>query len=460
MGFKSFLKGAIAAATFAAFGAGAALAQSCVETEVSGKVGELYLKAENEHLVNNNHSAAASIISQLRNMQLNCYEKGVVTRLSASISIKQGNYQQAVRDLEAVAGGGGLPREEQTKLYYNIAQLYLQADNMAKSRDYFNRWIQGGGRPTRDDNWRLAVLNEKLGDQRQAVGFAEKVLATDGSGAKKEVFDFLIYLYDKTGQSSKQAALLERLLAKDPTDRKLWEIISGNYYKAKDERKAFEVQKAMYHAGLLTKEDELMRIVNFYNRFNAPYPAAKILEKEMNKGRISENLEKLELLANLYQVAREHEKAIPVIQKAANKGGGGAMLERLGRSYADLQQWEKAEAALTKAISSGAKNKGLSWVLIGQSRYERQDRAGAREAFRNANNRGGRGWLDFMQSEDNTEKALRVFEKQQAVFTLNSEKESCDRLKILGDNLPEGCATVDVRIEEAQAEVARVQGAG
>jgi len=174
----------------------AALAQAGTETEVSGKVGELYLKAENEHLVNNNHSAAAGFISQLRNMPLNCYEKGVVTRLSASISIKQGNYQQAVRDLESVANSGSLPPAEKNKLYYNIAQLYLQADNMAKSREYFNRWVQGGGRPTRDDNWRLAVLNEKLGDQRQAVGFAEKVLEADGVGAKREVYDFLIYLYD------------------------------------------------------------------------------------------------------------------------------------------------------------------------------------------------------------------------------------------------------------------------
>lgn len=451
MGMKLFIKGAATASVLALFGASSALAQSCTETEFRSKPGELYLKAEQEHLQNNNHQGAANLIQQLRSQpDLNCYERSVITRLSASVNIKLNRYDAAVRDLESVANSGGLPSAEQTKIFYNIAQLYLQADNMSKSREYFDRWIQRGGKPTRDDNWRLAVLNEKLGDQRKAISFAEQVLRADGSGAKREVYDFLIYLYDKTGQLGKQAQLLETLLAKDPTDRKLWDVIAGNYFKAKDERKAFEVYKAMYHAGLLTQEQELMRVVNFYNSFNAPYQSAKVLEKEMNRGKIQRSLKNLELLVNLYQVAREHEKAIPVIEEAAKAGGGAPMLERLGRSHADLQQWDKAEDALTRAINmGGAKDPGLAWVLIGQSRYENKDREGAREAFRKANNRGGRGWLGFMDSEDQTAVALRRFQAQQRVIEIRNEQERCEQLKVLGDNLPDGCATVEERLAEA-----------
>lgn len=453
MSMKLFIKGAAAAAFIATFGAASALAQSCTTQEFGSKNGQLYSEAEKAFLIDKNYNLAAQKVQSLRNLDLNCYERAAVTRLSAGINIELKRYDAAVRDLESVANSGGLPAEEQQKIYYNIAQLYLQNDNLAKSREYFGKWQQRGGRPTRDDNWRLAVINEKLGDQRQAVGYAEKVLQADGSGAKREVYDFLIYLYDKTGQLGKQAQLLETLLAKDPTDRKLWDVIAGNYFKAKDERKAFEVYKAMYHAGLLTKEQELMRVVNFYNSFNAPYQSAKILEKEMNAGKIQSNLKNLELLVNLYQVAREHEKAIPIIEKAAAAGGGGPMYERLGRSHADLQQWDKAEAALIKAVNSGnAKDKGLAWVLIGQSRYEKKDREGAREAFKNANNRGGRGWLQFMDSEDETARALVRFNKQQEVTTLQGEKKGCDQLKVLGDQLPEGCATVEERLAKALEE--------
>jgi tetratricopeptide (TPR) repeat protein len=144
------------------------------------------------------------------------------------------------------------------------------------------------------------------------------------------------------------------VVAHNPTERKYWDAIAGNYFASNEERRAFEVQKAMYLAGMLKTEDELMRIVNFYNRFNVPYQGAKILEKEMNAGRMCPATSTtLSYLANLYQVAREHEKAIPVIQAAAEAGGGGAMYERLGRSYADLQEWENAEDALQKALSLG-----------------------------------------------------------------------------------------------------------
>jgi len=96
-------------------------------------------------------------------------------------------------------------------------------------------------------------------------------------------------------------------------------------------------------------------------------------------------------------------------------------------------------------------------VQIGQSRYERDDRAGAREAFGKANNRGGRGWLGFMDSQEATAKALVVFEAQSIIQELENEGTACDRLKVLGgDNLPEGCATIETRMEEAQANLAKV----
>uniref|UniRef100_UPI00355A966F tetratricopeptide repeat protein n=1 Tax=Hyphomonas atlantica TaxID=1280948 RepID=UPI00355A966F len=313
-------------------------------------------------------------------------------------------------------------------------------------------WQQAGGQPDRQQKWQLAVLYQRVDDFQTAIKWAEEVKRDDGSNYKQEVYDLLIYLYNSVDDKAKLASILEEVLVRNPTERKYWDAIAGNYFAANEERRAFEVQKAMYLAGLLTKEDELMRVVNFYNRFNAPYHAAQILEKEMNAGRISKSLKNLELLANLYQVAREHEKAIPVIKQAAAAGGGGAMLERLGRSYADLQMWEETEEALTDALNAGGvKDRGTAYVMIGQSRYERNDRAGAREAFRQANNRGGRGWLQFMDSEEATADALVCFEVQSAYLNIENEAKICKRLEVLGEeNVPESCKTVPERLKAAE----------
>ncbi|MGB3625253.1 MAG: hypothetical protein WA989_05485 [Henriciella sp.] len=460
MGLKSILRGAVVAGAVSCFGAGAAMAQAanCEATEFSSKTGELYLKAETELLQNDNANAALQALNQLRNQELNCYEQGAILKLGAAIKIETGDYVGAVRDLESALNQGYIPASETSKTYYNIFQIYLSQNDLNKALEYSQKWISSGGTPDRDGMWQLAVINQKLERNQEALKWAEQVFQKDGPNADRQVYDFLIYLYDETGQRAKKAQLLEQLLAKNPNERKLWDAIAGDYFQANEERKAFEVQKAMYLGGILKTEDELMRVVNFYNRFNAPYPAARILEKEMNAGRISKTYERMELLANLYQVAREFDRAIPVIEEAARMNNSGAMYERLGRSYAELQEWAEAEQALTQALNAGGvKDRGLAWVLIGQSRYERDDRSGAREAFRQANNRGGRGWLAFMDSEERTETALVRFEAMSRVQELENEQKRCKEIAVLGDeNLPDGCSTVEDRLAEAQEAVARL----
>ena len=454
---KGMLKSAAALVVVTALGAGAANAQACEETQFSSANAENYLKAETELMVNENAPAALQALNALRAQQLNCYEEGAALQLSAAIKIRTEDYAGAIRDLNEALNKGYIAADNRKSTYYNIAQLYLTTDNKEKALEYYDLWMAQGGVPDRSQKWTLAVLYQQMDNFPESLKWAEQVFAEDGPNADRSVYDFLIFLYDKTGNFAKKAELLETLLARDPSDRRLWDAIAGDYFRGGQDRKAFEVQKAMYLGGILQTEDELMRIVNFYNSFDVPYAAAKILEKEMNAGRISKTYQRLELLANLYQVAREFEKAIPVIEEAANLAPDGKMYERLGRSFSELQDWAAAEDALIKAINKGGlDNAGLAWVLVGQSRYERENRSGAREAFRNANNRGGRGWLDFMRAEDATAKALILFDAQNEVNDYKKEKERCKDLEVI-NNAPESCKTVDERLAAAEEALAELQ---
>lgn len=447
---KTLIKASAGAVALFAITAGSANAQACAETQFTSKSAEFYLKAETELLQNDNTAGALAALQQLQARELNCYEEGAALRLGAAIKIESNDYVGAVRDLETALSKGYIPASEAKQTYYNISQIYLSTDNKPKALEYYDKWMRAGGQPDRSQKWTLAVLYTQLNRFNEAVPWAEQVLRSDGANAKREVYDTLIFLYDKTNNKAKKAQLLEQLLVKNPSERKLWDQIASDYFSSNNESKAFEIQKAMYLGGLLKTEDELMRIVNFYNTLDAPYQAAKVLEKEINAGRISKSYQRLELLANLYQVAREYKKAIPVIEEAAAIAPNGEMYERLGRSYSELREWANAEDALTKALNKGGlKNRGLAWVLIGQSRYERNDRSGAREAFRSANNRGGRGWIDFMAAEDNTARALVIFDADNLVRDLIKEEQRCKELAVIGE-LPEACSTVPDRLDAAR----------
>lgn len=457
----------LGAALLAAATAGAAHAQAtCTEVEfLPSKYGQKYFDAENELFQNENPAAAVQILNQLKNNpELNCYAKGAVLRLSAGAKMQMDNPAGAVQDMEQAIRVGAVQQKDLLGTYYNIAQLSLSADNVPKAKEYMEKWIRAGATPNRDQNFQMAVIYQKLDDYRSALPYAEKVLAAEGSNAKEQTIDFLIFLYDRTGNRAKKAELLERKLVMNPGNKQVWDAIAGEYFQAGEERKAFEVQKAMYLAGLLKTEDELMRIVNFYNRFNAPYEAAKILEKEINANRISDSLERLELLANLYQVAREYDKAIPIIQRAAQKATNGRMDERLGRSYFELGEYRKAISALETALKRGnLKEPGYANILIGQSHYELDERQEAREAFLAAQKfsdgrRAGSGWIQFMNAEVETKKQFALFEQSVKVEGLQNEQKSCNRLKVLGENLPESCQDIDQRVEEAVAKFKELQG--
>lgn len=447
MKLSVFLKGAVAAGLFGLMGAGSALAQACTETQFGAKTGQAYLDAETAAMQNKDWATAIAKLNQLRTQPLNCYEEGAVIRLSAYIKIEQGDRAGAIRDLLDAINKGYIPADQAAQTYYNIAQIYLQMEDQKSALDYMTRWINAGGKPDRTQKWQLAVLYQRIDNYKEAVRWAEEVRRDDGAKFDQSLYDLLVFLYNESGQKAKLAEVLEVLVERRPEERKYWDAIAGNYFQENEQRKAFEVQKAMYLAGILKTEDEIMRIVNFYNQFNAPYYAAKVLEKEMNAGRVKATVEKMSLLADFYQVAREHEKAIPVIRRAAEMGGGGAMYERLGASYSELQKWKETEDALQQALKlGGVKDRGTVWVRIGQSRFERGDRAGAKEAFRQAGNAGGRGWLDFMNSEEETKDALVCFEVQSAVLNLVNEDKICKKLQGLGDAQPEGCKTIAERL--------------
>ena len=459
MNFKTVLRHAGAAIAVLAIGAGGAVAQACDITELSSAIGEDYLRAQNELVVNDNPAAAAAGLAALRSQPLNCYEEGAVLGLSAQIKLAQEDYLGAAVDLRTSLDKGYIPVDQRGQTLKALSQIYFAENQYDDGLRFMNEWIASGGVPNRDEKWTLASVYALQDKHREAVPWAEQVLAADGANADRAVYDMLIFLYSKTGQLAKKAALLERLIERDPTDKQLWQAIAGDYFQADNQRRAFEVQKTMYLAGIVSEEDEIMQVVNFYNSFDVPYAAARILEKELNAGRIERSFDRLELLAQLYQVAREHERAIPVLTEAARMNNSADLYFRLGRSYLDLKEWAKAEEALTSALNAGGlRDRGLAWTQIGQTRYERDDRAGAREAFAKANDRTGRSWLAFMDSEERTAKARIVEVADNERREIVTEQEACKTLTIIGgENLPEGCATVEERLEAATQKVLELQ---
>jgi len=167
----------------------------------------------------------------------------------------------------------------------------------------------------------------------------------------------------------RQADIVKEMINRWPNDKQLWDNWASLLANGGRESEAFEVNKMLYLGGVLSSEQDLMKIVQYYSYYDMPYQAAEILEKEMNAGRISVSTDKLVQLSDLFRQSREYKRAIPILERAANQSGQAKQFADLGEALYKEGSCGKSEEAFKKAISRGY-NAGKSWLLIANCRYD------------------------------------------------------------------------------------------
>ncbi len=234
-------------------------------------------------------------------------------------------------------------------------------------------------------------------------------------------------IYSELSENTKRGPLLEKMINNWPNERSYWVQLSGFYSNTGKDQDAFSVLEVAYRAGLLTKESELVTLVNYYSFFDNPYRGARLMEREMEAGRIARNTKNLTLLSQLWSQSREHKRAIPVLRSAAQSAGTGELYYRLGQVLLADEQYLESERALTSAINKGglaAEKVGDAWMLLGTARFSRagpddcNQRGEARKAFVNAqrypkSSKQASDWVKYIDAINDTVRRQDQLEWQQ-----------------------------------------------
>lgn len=249
--------------------------------------------------------------------------------------IADGRHAQGAEALETYLATGGTEKPEYAELLTNA---WIQAENYARALPWGQKWF--------------AAANPK----------------------QRRHYDLMNYLYNNLGQSSRQADIVKQMISRWPEDQSLWQAWASLFATAGQDEDAFAVTKLLYLGGALTREDEILKVVQYYSYYDMPYQAAQILEKELNAGRVSRETDKLVQLATLFRQAREYARAIPVLEAATERGGAGGYVSaeldaQLGEALYNEGLCVRAETAFKKAIDRGYEA-GKAWTLIATCRYE------------------------------------------------------------------------------------------
>ncbi len=358
-----------------------------------------------EKLINKKSYSKArkTLINALGSVKKGTYEEAVVLRTLASLYAMQEQYSKAAEYLSKALALSVLPAKQQQQALLNLGQIYMALGKYAKAIKILQLALKAN--PKLDSQMAILLANaySQLKQYHKALPYVEQAIRMSKKPPESWYQLNLALLYE-LGKYSAAANILEQLITKFPEKKQYWMQLSSVYQQLKQYKKALAIRDLAYKKGLISKQKEILELVNLYLYVDLPYKAAQLLQSEINSKRVKGNSKNWELLANAWTQAKEYKKATLALEKASQLNPKGALYQQLGRIYVEQENWSAAINALTKALQKGGlKNPGNAYLLLGMSYYELKKFNKAKHAFIQAKKykktkKSARQWLEYISS--------------------------------------------------------------
>lgn len=327
------------------------------------------------------YAAAEKMLNALlAQLGANSYDKAVSLQTLAHVQAARDRYPQAAESLKDSLALDVLPEDVQQQARYDLAQLYLASDAPARAVPVLETWFDHAGQPSADAHFLLGAAHVQLKQYRQAIAPLERAIEAAAS-ANESWYQMLLAAHYELGAYQDCARVLEQMVRLFP-DQDYWQQLAGIYLALKRDQRALATLELVYRQEKLTREQDLLQLTQLYLGQGIPFKAARLLETEMERGRVGADARNLELLAGAWAAARERAKATTVYRRAMKTGGNATIGLYLADLYIQDERWQDAAQVLESTLERGGLGEpGDAWLLLGVARYEDGSLDLARSAF-------------------------------------------------------------------------------
>ncbi|MGR9089462.1 MAG: tetratricopeptide repeat protein [Gammaproteobacteria bacterium] len=365
----------------------------------------------------------------LKNLQakpkLSVYESAQIWNLTAYAYYLQERYPDAITAYEKVLAAGDIPEAIVQSTLKTLSQLYFTIEDYAKALATVKRLMAVVPDPSADVFMLLGQAHFQLNQYKQAVQPISTAIEKYRAQGKKPRENWLLLLrvcYYEMKDYQRMIGVLKELIALYPKEQYLM-TLAGVYSELGDTRKQLSLTEALYETGYVTEPHHVVNLANLYLLHGVPYKAAKVLQKEIDAKNVEANSRNLRLLSQAWYQAREDEKAIPPLARAAALAGDGELFVRLAQSYINLDRWEEAADAVQKGLDKGGvQRKDIANIMLGMALFNQRKLSSARGAFVNAAKdkrsvKVAQQWIVYVDSElkrkDTLDQTLPETEKRE-----------------------------------------------
>jgi tetratricopeptide (TPR) repeat protein len=152
-----------------------------------------------------------------------------------------------------------------------------------------------------------------------------------------------------------------------------WVQMSTLYGAQGDYEKALAFLQLANHQGMLTEDEEVRRLAQLMLARDVPHPAALLLEQAFAEKRVEEDTNSLELLSTAWIQARDFDKALAPLERAAALASDGKLYIRLAQVQLQREEEAKAEEAVRHALEKGGlPSPGDAQILMGMAIFSQE----------------------------------------------------------------------------------------
>ncbi|QYJ77685.1 tetratricopeptide repeat protein [Shewanella acanthi] len=287
----------------------------------------------------------------------NDFDKAYVARMLGNFYAEKGKMDTAVKYLKQAVDAdilGGTDHAATLRLY---ADLLLQEKKFKEAISYYYKWMDFTCKNDAQVYRRIGIAHTELKQWDKVIEVADKGLALAES-PDKGLYQMKLTSYFNQKKYKQAVGVLEVMVPLFPSDGKLWVQLAQFYLMVEDYDKSLATYDLAYRNGFLDTGANITRLAQLMAQKGAPYQAAKIFQKNMKSGLITEDAKSLEILAGFYQNAKEFKLAAEYYGKAAAINNDGKLYLKQGRLLSLSEKYSEAIPVLEKSLSLGVDHPG------------------------------------------------------------------------------------------------------
>jgi len=330
------------------------------------------------------------------------YDKAYVARFIAVMYATKGDHEkEAISYLKKAVAPDILNEVDHGEALKLLGDLQMQTKDYKGALGNFYAWMDFTGKDDGNTWVKVAQANYELKQLDKMIVPADKAIAAFGDKPNQNPYVLKLTSYYERKKYKEAIKVLETVILIFPENKTWWTQLPMFYLLVENYPKAVQTLDLAYKQGFLDKESQIKTLANLYSSTEAPYKAARLLEKHIASGLVKRDDKNISTLANAWHAAQHVGIAAKYYGELAKMTNEAKHYRKQGMLLKQDEQFSKAIPALEKALELGVKNKGRIYMSIAESYFYLEKYKKAHVAINNAmkdpkSRKAAKGWKGFI----------------------------------------------------------------